>query len=235
MQFYKKPNQNTYMFACDNNYLLNHGISCLNSAIKTNNNIHCHVLNPNDKSLKILNQIINKNKNVSLSISEEKRKSKLNKNYYAKIRFEVLEDILKHCSKIAVIDTDSIFIKSAMDIFKYDLGIHERNLSKPKERARVLAGFLLISNKCNEFIKILQEEQKAIGNFWYADQIAVARTIIKYKECQEFLKIKYCKIPLSYIDYTFQNNSYIWSGKGERKNKNKSYVAKLNQYKKTEP
>ena len=234
MQFYKKPNQNTYVFACDNNYLLNHGISCLNSAIKTNNNIHCHVLNPKKDTIKKIQKMMTESDLISFSTSQETDTNKLNPGYYTNMRFDLIDDLFKYSNKIAIIDTDSIFLKNAMNVFEYDICIHERNLSDPNEKARVLTGFVLINKACIKFIETLKKERKAIGVYWFSDQIAVARTIIKYKECQEFLKIKYCKIPLSYIDYTFQNNSYIWSGKGERKNEDKSYVAKLNQYKKTE-
>jgi len=234
VQFYREPKKNTYVFACDDNYLLNHGISCLNSAIKTNNNIHCHVLNPKKDTIKKIQKMMTESDLISLSTSQETDTNKLNPGYYTKMRFYFIDDLFQYSNKIAIIDTDSIFLKNAMNVFEYDICTHERNLSDTKEHKRILTSFVLINKSCVKFIETLKKELKAIGANWWDDQIAIARTIIKYKECQEFLKIKYCSIPLSYTDYTFQNNSYIWTGKGERKNKDKNYVAKLNQYNKTE-
>jgi hypothetical protein len=232
MRFYKQPKQNTYVFACDDNYFLKYGVSCLNSAKETGNNIHCHILNPQQNTVKNIQRISNESDFVSFSTSQETNKNKLNPGYYTNMRFDLIDDLFKYSNKIAIIDTDSIFLQNSMNIFEHDIGIHERNLSSPAEKERVLTGFVLISKCCVKFIEILQKKRKSIGNYWFSDQIAMARTIIEYKKCQEFLNIKYRKVPLSYIDYTFQDDSYIWSGKGERKNDNKIYLTKFKQYNK---
>jgi len=221
MHFLTKPNYNTFMFACDVQYFKKYGVNCANSAIKTGTPIHAHVLNPDRECDVILNDL--RSDYFSASTSLELDKDKLTKEHYCKLRFLILNDLLSVCNKVCAIDTDSIFLKQAMSIFDYDLGIHERNM-EPKEFRKVLAGVVLVSQKCQEFVNLLYQKQKEIEDYWYADQIALYRTIVEYKKTDEFKTIKYIDVPLDFVDYTFNPNSYIWTGKGDRKNNNRTYL-----------
>lgn len=223
MHFLKEPDYNTFMFACDGKYFKKYGVNCANSAINTSTPIHAHVLNPDQECDVILNDLLESNY-FSASTSVELDKDKFTKEHYAKLRFLILNDLLSVCNKVCAIDTDSIFLKQSMSIFDYDLGIHERNMSEPREFKRVLAGVVLVSKSCQEFVNLLYKKQKEIEDYWYADQIALYRTLVEYKKTSEFKTIKYIRVPLGFIDYTFNPNSWIWTGKGDKKDNNQTYL-----------
>ena len=54
---------------------------------------------------------------------------------------------------------------------------------------------------------------------WYADQIALYSS---YQELKD--KVSCFKFNISHMDWEFSESSYIWTGKGNRKYKNKKYL-----------
>ena len=65
-------------------------------------------------------------------------------------------------------------------------------------------------NKYSEKIKLFE---------WFSDQDSLQDIYLDFEK-----KIKFCKLGIEFIDWKFDEDSYIWSGKGETKYKNKIYL-----------
>ena len=129
----------------------------------------------------------------------------------------------KHFKTIFYLDCDSIVranIKERLsELSTSDISIIFRH--NHDERSKVAAGAILFQNNSNtkEFIRRWVEKIQPMKNYWFADQITFYET---YLETKHFIDFK--NLPTEMNDWSFNDKSMIWAGKGNRKKQNLIYL-----------
>lgn len=194
--------------------------------------IHLHLIN--------YKELIN-HKNIEYSYSNIKldNETKLKWNnieytpkiaYCANIRVKIINNLLKSNDNILYIDADSIVLKSLDNLFKQisenDLCAYYCDKKKfYKNGFRIRTGVLGIKNTkiMTEFMKYYSENINLFE--WFSDQDNLQNTFIKFKN-----KITFLNLGIEYIDWKFDDNSFIWTGKGDLKYKSIKYLDKEKKY-----
>lgn len=140
--------------------------------------------------------------------------------FCANIRVKIITKLLKerHSDNILYLDADSIILRSLnrllADMTKNDLIVYEP-FGKPK------TGVMGINNN-KKMIHFFRKFNDLVNEYgikrWFADQYSLKIMITRYAG-RLFIK----SLPISYIDWKFEPKSYIWVGKGTRKDKSKLY------------
>jgi alpha-N-acetylglucosamine transferase len=216
------------LIVSDKDYIYNAKI-LINSIRKLHNiKIHLHLIN--------YKELIN-HENIEYSYSniELDNQTKLKWNnieytpkmaYCANIRVKLVNDLLKHNDNILYLDADSIVLNSLDNLFRLitenDLCANYCNKKKfYKNGFRIRTGVLGIKNTdiMKEFMTDYSENINLFE--WFSDQDNLQNTFIKFKN-----KIKFYNLGIEYIDWYFNDNSIIWTGKGNLKYKNIKYLNK---------
>lgn len=239
------PFRETILIACDVQYFKTWGIYCINSALLTDNPIHCHVVNPDNETISLLLSLNSNNFSYSynkIDLSEYHALKK--RSYYYVLRYFIAEFLFKHnfVDRLYICDTDVIFRKK-LAINNYSLFI-SYNKNASSEWKKVGGNFLIISKLHSEFCGLLVNEinlelqsgknYKEIAtlgkiekaNLIGLDQVCVARTIEKYGYANKIDSIQE-DIPI--ISKHFGVNSFIWTLTGGNKKDNlsvKEYLEK---------
>ena len=190
-----------------------------NSLNKYCNNVmfHAHIINT-DKT------IINKNYNCEITYSTiNTSDSNIIRNYASNIRCKLLNDLISSYDKIYWFDADSIIRKPINNIFimlnNSNIVIYKSKSNKLKKKWKTgIIGFknCWISKKIIKKWYVKTFKNSIYNCYWYQDQYLLGKFI------QKFLNNGKCtinKLPKTYIDSEFDSESFIWVGKGSRKNK----------------
>lgn len=134
------------------------------------------------------------------------------------------------CDYLLFLDADSIIRKDLARLIEMidesDIVIHKRD--RPEEFMRVAAGAIGVKRSAGsiKFFERLIERIDELGNrTFFSDQLAFYRTAM---ETDGDIKISH--LPIEYIDWEFSPDSYIWTGKGQRKFENQSYCEEEKRY-----
>ena len=211
---------------CDYKYL-KYFITLLKSANLNSPNVEFHICLINQERYK--NKIKNKTRRIFKNIQfyfKEKTfyKNQNPKAFYANFRAEFLLRVLESGLKnIVYMDVDSI-IRYDIDKYdwkfnKYDVSVFFRDSSDP--RFKLLSGVIALSG--NEESKLFVESWANEINptifEWFADQITFYEV---YKNLRS--KVKFGNLEQTVIDWHFNDESFIWAGKGNRKKRNLRYI-----------
>jgi len=129
----------------------------------------------------------------------------------------------KHFKTIFYLDCDSIVranLKEHLnELAASDISIIFRH--NHDERSKVATGAILFQNNSNtkEFLRRWVEKIQPIKNYWFADQITFYET---YLETKHFIDFKNLRAEMN--DWSFNDKSMIWAGKGNRKRQNLIYL-----------
>ena len=201
--------------SCDSKYFLDHHKAFYNSALKNEYEPYIHVINPTEEVKTISKNLIN----ISFETVENPTKV-----YFSCNRFLVLHNFIKPIG-VLVTDIDCYFNKP-MPLIEQDVGIFLREYEN-YPGMKVAAGILWIKDTekgllfADTFINNLKNEKQQ----WYADQYALYKT---YNELKDTLSFFY--FDNNFMDWEFKDDSYMWTGKGDRKYKNTIYLNKKNEY-----
>ena len=238
-----RDNKKSVVFiSCDGNYLLQHGQYLARSLEKNSSGqcLHIHVLLAHDKSKQMITQLEQSLKQTTLSFSWEYSQLLLEltqtpplfRAYCAHSRFLRLAEFIQktRCNTLCL-DADSLIINDINDINSWKNNSDVRffpRFEQPEEHFKVAigalfiqaneAGYSFISNMA-QMIRETWEGKNEQNLSWYLDQISCYRTYQQLKN-----DITYQALDSSWLDWNFDNNSKIWTGKGERKFKAQRYV-----------
>lgn len=239
--------ENFFIFvACDRNYFDEFGPSIINS-IKANSThgVHVHLYNPTTAQLAYCNSQTRvsvsfehvpldlfkmaaatwdhiplcpteklKYDRIVTAMSKSNDKSiieRIQRTYYACARFIRLHQLLGDRQAALAIDIDAI-VRYDIPILPSDKDFYIHHISGKK--ARFLAGgiYLTGSEQGHQFLKeyaeILRENIQFDTLHWGIDQDVLDHIVPKYN---------FGQLPMEYIDWEMQPNSYIWTAKGKRK------------------
>lgn len=174
------------------------------------------------KSLNVKYQIQKKTKQFK---NKERKKA-----YCANIRGSVIFNLLKQYSNnILYMDVDLIVRKNLDELVKIiesgDLVVHK--YSKDENRG-IKSTVIGVHNtpRSRKFFNVYYKQINKNGLYtWYSDQKALVTLCPKQKN------MKIIHLPYKFIDWTYDNNSVVWNGKGFRKLNDKIYLREVNKYK----
>jgi hypothetical protein len=149
---------------------------------------------------------------------------RLRKTYYACVRFVRLSEIFQGTTTAFSADIDAIVRADipALDT-THDFYIHQITGKK----ARFLAGGLWLNPTdgsvtfLHDYADQLKQSIKKDYIYWGLDQDVLDPIMSKYN---------YGQLPMKYIDWDMNDNSYVWTAKGERK-KLSLFKTEKNKYK----
>jgi hypothetical protein len=227
------PNTNVLFAACDNNYFFDHACSFILSADNNDFNTHIHIVNPLADTITLtskLKSLVKNNLTFSFNnVNTANWDPTWLYPYYASLRFLVLPEIVKRADKVITLDIDSLILKpfnfpaEPVGYFARDRNI---NLTTEWERegSQVKAGIVYFSNESLHIVNELVQVLNSLDFLWYRDQIALYRVFSK-------LPVHLCHFfKNEFLDSDFLEDSFIWTGKGNRKYNSLVYLSKKNYY-----
>ncbi len=232
------PTGYTVFSACDRFYLREHGIALIASSALAQHNLHLHIVNPIKKDLlrldqykRVAHQLSGGKSNLTYSY-ELTDLSALTQDeiytYYACSRFLIAPIFLNqnNCT-LLITDVDAFFNQHLPEFEQVDIALFLRESLKgtiggEEEGTKIAAGLLYLSQSSHSFAQEVAQTIYDAQNFeWFLDQKALHHI---YKKNQQ--KYQFKNIDETILDWKFKENSYIWTGKGNRKHHNKIYIDK---------
>lgn len=201
---------------------MSRAISLYNSLNKHNKNIFFHITLININNDNFFEK--NKNKYLLIEYDTVKYKDENLRVYASCLRAKIFPKLVKQFDYIFWMDADTIIRKKLNSMFKLllnnDIILYKNeNLNKEKIDKIGLYKTGIIGVKRNkkilEFTSLWRDSifKKNIMDLkWFEDQKSISILLNK-------LKLNIYNLPMMYIDWNFNKDSYIWVGKGERKNK----------------
>jgi hypothetical protein len=218
------PQSDTVIFAaCDEAYFLDHGPSFVYSASDNGFDVHVHIVNPTSKSYTMLN-ILNQSTGTSttFTFNDTPPSARINKAYYACLRFLVLPTLQKAVKNILTLDIDCIVMKS-FEMPDKPLGLFLREplpgAGWETEGTRVAAGAVYTTQASMTFVERVAAELTRAKMQWFVDQFALWKV---YRQISDKDNIE--QFAPEFLDWEFHEGTAIWTGKGPRKYDNKKYV-----------
>tara|TARA_Y100000592_G_C5409552_1_gene287389 strand:+ start:174 stop:854 length:681 start_codon:yes stop_codon:yes gene_type:complete len=218
--------------ACTEDYL-SRALSLYNSLNKYNSNISFFISLINVKKDNFFEKI--KNNKLCIEYDNVKYTGDKLKAYASCVRAKIYPKILDKHKIVFWMDADTIIRKNLDELFskllKADiilfktLQIDEKTAKKIGKYKTGIIG-IKSSNKTKVF---LNKWNNSIFNSnkelkWFLDQLSITDLLTSNND------LIVSNLELKYIDWTFQKNSYIWVGKGQRKN-TKIYLNEESKYK----
>ena len=233
----KKPNTIRFFYcACDSSYFQTYTRGLMGSAHQHKNYLHVHVINPTNEDL---HQMKDLRENEYLSFSYEYT-VKASRADFASNRFHSLPEFIDELGgkfgEVMVIDADGFFMSNAMHnpwfpSMNAEVGLFFREplpgtTGMEYEATHVAAGAVYVNGRGLNFVRrVSQRLEEANSSQWFIDQLVLWNTYKEFKTEYNFVNI-----PFEFIDWEFSDNSYIWTGKGPRKDENKEYLEKFYDY-----
>lgn len=211
---------------CDHKYL-KYFMTLLKSANLNSPNVSFHICLVNQGRHK--NKIKNKARKIfkdvefyfeEITFSKSQNPKAFFANFRAQFLLRMLESGLKN---IVYIDVDSLLrydiTKYDWKFNKYDISVFFRDSSDP--RFKLLSGVIALSGneKSKLFVESWANEIFPTMFEWFADQITFYKVYDKFRN-----KIRFGNLDQAVIDWHFNNESFIWAGKGNRKKRNLRYI-----------
>lgn len=136
---------------------------------------------------------------------------RIQRTYFASARFVRLQQLIRPTSQLFAIDSDAV-VRTDLPVLDSSRDFYIHHISGKK--ARYLAGGLYLTGNPNgyDFVKqyagILKNSIESDNLYWGIDQDLLIDLVPKYR---------WGNLPMDYIDWEMQPNSYIWTAKGTRK------------------
>ena len=210
--------------AADNKYFLENGPAFVYSVDDINKPIHIHIINPVSESKELAETLAATTKNTltfSYHTSNVPSTQEAKSTLFACVRFLVLPEILLSCKRVMVLDIDCMVMKH-FDFPENSIGYFPRDYETRKE-TKVAAGVLYFDASAINVVQDIKEEIKNVSLKWYDDQIALNTVLSKIP------RTKITAFDQKFMDWDFIKDTTIWTGKGNRKYRNKKYLAKKKQ------
>lgn len=235
------PNQDSFvsLASCDSKYLYAHAPAFLASSVLSHNDVHLHIINPSEDDLNYAHSLRALARKLSstpphISISWEeydlnsmwaRMDEEEKRTYYACNRFIVAPQILAKAKSLFITDIDCLFMhhvfEPGTDIALFLREALPGTVGWEARGTRVAAGAVFYNKSALPFAikvrdKILTGELK-----WFLDQVAISETYEEEKNNYTFHQYT-----PTFLDWEFEEDTFIWTGKGPRKYDNPKYLAR---------
>ena len=228
------PIGDVLLASCDSKYFIEHAPAFMRSAIKFKQNLHIHIVNPTDEVKQYKNKCSNF-ENLTFSSEQTDLSNVDARTYYACNRFIVAPYLLQYANKAMILDVDNYLMNS----FRwpdggYDAGLFLRDplpgtVGWEQESTHVAAGIVYLNMKKPETLSFavdVSDRIRQAENFvWFLDQNVLWKAYNDWKD-----KISFYKFERHIMDWEFKNGTMLWTGKGDRKHSDETYVGQKNKY-----
>lgn len=243
--FFEQPDSLCIMASCDDLYLDAHGPAFVASNAVADNSIHIHVM---EMPQQIRRETITKLNRLRIRYNAVARKGKMTfsienvrvppgtnsemmRTYFASNRFLVAPQLLEAGGAMYLSDIDSLFNEKLRKI-DADVGLFLRD-SLPGTvgwealGTKVAAGLVYYSGSpgSRDFAAKVYNNIAQNGLTWFTDQVALYQAYQYYEK-----DLSFHKFDGSVMDWEFIEGTPIWTGKGNRKDKNDKYLVRKRQY-----
>lgn len=227
---------------CDAVYFKKYALYLARSIAKNSSNttLHYHIVNPDEETHKIIDYMRDELPMELVTSFEQfdvqDRNDDFIRTYYASIRFIRLYQILqRNKNDIITLDVDCLVrgdlnaIKAKLADSDAQCAIHTR-FDEKKKGLKVAIGLLFTksgfasSTLLTYFIYKLLKDITGKKAKWFLDQIAFYQAYIASGKPELF------HIDRQILDWDFNKNSMIWTGKGKRKDDDDTYLAYLSSF-----
>lgn len=227
------PVTNVIYACCDGHYFDKFAEAFVNSACMHGHYTEVHVVNPTkdtDKlSTKLMEnwpgQLLISSQTLAVPYDEEKKRT-----IYASYRFHNVVNRISDIRGYLVLDIDCV-IRRPIDFPDTAVGIYFRENNGTDWESmgmRVAAGAVYYGPGSQYFANCVSKKIESYDALWFVDQRALWDVSEQFKYATNITDLS--KIP-GFMDWEFNEDSYIWTGKGPRKYENKKYVAEVEKYK----
>ena len=124
-----RPRGDVLFTSCDSSYFHSHATTLIASASAARNDVHVHVVNPDENVFLRMRDVVEQETNITVSFSYEETDLEPavdRSTYYACNRFLVAEQILDEVDRLLVIDTDCLLMRNFEFPVSKDLGLFTR-------------------------------------------------------------------------------------------------------------
>ena len=217
--------------ACDSKYFRDHAPAYIQSCIETETPFTIVVVDAESGSTDASHDLIaQKTKGLGrATVLEKVAEAPINDRvYYACARFihaaMLMHEDMYTVESLLITDIDCIFMKHLPQP-KLPVGLFVRNslpgtVGWEAEGTKVAAGLVYIESSSvgRNFIRNVAAQITRLPKQWFIDQVALSRVAKTLTEFHTFTQTD--------MDWEFESDSYIWTGKGNRKYNSLTYVAK---------
>ena len=224
------PTGEVLFASCDSKYFNDFGIPLAYSCNEVKNNLHLHVMNPNEDDYGTAT-VLKNDLDIQLTVSYEEGGPKT-REYYSCNRFIIAPHMIANgVDKLMIIDTDCL-VMNKYEWSDADLGLYLRDplpgtVGWEKEGTNVAAGIVLYTKKSLPFAQEVAHALSTNELIWFIDQVALWSCYKKHQmNPNEDPAYKFEEFTSKEMDWEFIEGSTIWTGKGPRKYDNETYVAK---------
>lgn len=239
-RFRDLPYKETVFAAGDSGYIKTHAPAYISSCISHDVPCHVHMLitsDDPDSDIEFINRLIRtvdklKPKGHVVCTYSRADDSHKHRSYYSTMRFRLAEALLSNTQlkRILITDIDSFFMKS----FEWPtkpIGLYLRE-SLPGTNywealgTRVAAGIVYCDKSKVDFLtKTNAKISTYLKNHdWFIDQVALFETSMT--EHPDDIHV----FGQETMDWEFQDNSIMWTGKGDRKHNSERYLEAKHSY-----
>ena len=229
--------------AMDRKYYRSFGDVWAWSIYKNGMHAHLHVINPRYQDIKRLKLLVQATEGfVNFTTGDENYQLPKDRSYFASFRFLLVQEFSNFYKKILITDIDSL-IRKKIDFPNADFGFYHRKSLDTSEKwykdgSKVAAGLVFINNDAQENASLFLETFKKNlfrfhqeGNWrWMVDQRSLFETYTELKT--KYSHLKFDVFSETDLSWDFNEQSHIWTGKGDRKFKNKKYLKEFRKNKK---
>ena len=220
------------MAACDAEYFMQHAAPFVYSLDAIGKNAHIHVVNPT-KEVMSLAAILYGTTKVDVGFTFEtidfsKTTAEQQRTYYASFRFLTAPVFLPYFKKMLITDIDCVFVNK----FNYPeefLGYYPREslpgtVGWEQEATKIAAGAVYYDERAQETCEKVVQAFTQLPFIWFVDQMALRVAFEHWpKEVVKHFDSKF-------MDWEFNEDSVMWTGKGDLKHNNEKYLAKKAEY-----
>lgn len=214
------------LISCDSEYFLTHAPAYIQSARNISMRVHLHLINPNIAAKSLLDKF--RADDISISYEEDSPGDRV---YYACNRFIVASILLSQTlvEEMFITDIDALWMKNPISPVE-SVGLFTRDplpgtIGWEAEGTKVAAGIVYVRNSQEARVYldrvaeyIMYEKTPA----WFLDQIALHASLRYLKE--------YHRFDSNFMDWEFREGTVMWTGKGDRKHTNQTYLAMKKKY-----
>lgn len=216
--------KSTLFASCDETYFVKHGDAFIKTAELHGENVWINIVAPESQHQEILKRYGSAYYILTCSDGPAKATSDYERTFFARSRFtkQVLPQVFNTYDEVLILDIDC-FLRGPIDWTDFtgvDYSLFLRNplegtVGWEMEGSRVAAGAVYFRNTSLPFFNILQHMFKVHKPIWFIDQYCLYQ-VHKHFETNT-LPLTFCQMPQKYIDWEFNPDTIIWTGKGARK------------------
>jgi hypothetical protein len=219
--------------ACDSNYFLAHAEPFVYSLDAIGKNVHIHVVNPTPQVLALAGLLYGTTKvDVGFTFEDVEFKdstAEQRRTYYASVRFLAAPIFLPYFKKMLITDIDCVFNKP-FDYPEEMLGYYPREslpgtVGWEHEATKLAAGAVYYDHRAQDTAERVVQIFSQLPFIWFVDQMALNEAFKHWPK--EVVR----HFDDTFMDWTFKEDSIMWTGKGDLKNSNDVYLAKKAEYK----